>query len=109
MDASRPLSILSSAGPSPLLAVAGRSQSSRWSYDRVAHWIGVGYAYVEELALTSKRNKAEFRKFQKTFLPAIRQIHETTKNDLIPAIDACQSLFVMSGASRNERRQQPEE
>ena len=102
MDASRPLSILSSAGPSPLLALAGRSQSSQWSYDRVAHWFGVAYGYFEEFAvpMIPKRDRAKFDRFEKTFIPAIRQIHETTKNDLIPAVDACQGLFVLDGGGQ---------
>ncbi|MHC4452507.1 MAG: hypothetical protein ACYS0E_20585 [Planctomycetota bacterium] len=99
MDASRPLSILTSAGPAPLLAFASRSLSSKGSYERLAHWCGVAYGYFEDFAvpMMSKRDRAEFDQFEKTFLPAMRQMHETTANKLIPAVDACQSLFVMSG------------
>jgi len=99
MDASRPISILTSAGPAPLLAFASRSLSSKESYERLTHWCGVAYGYFEDYAVPvmSKRDRTEFAAFEATFLPAMRQLHETTRGKLIPAIDACQSMFVMSG------------
>jgi len=102
MDASRPLSILSSAGRSPLLAFAGRSLSSKAAYDRFVHWCGVLYGYFEDYAVPHirERDRADYEAFRDTFLPCVRRLHETTANKLIPAIDACQSLFVLDGGGQ---------
>ena len=99
MDASRPLSILSSAGPAPLLAIAGRSLPSRESWERLTHWIDIAYGYFEDYAVPrmSKSDLAQFSAFEETFLIAAHEMQETTLNKLIPAVDACQGLFVLSG------------
>jgi len=97
MDASRPLSILKSAGPAPLLAVAGRTLSSKETYDRFAHWCRVGWGYFQEYAVPrmSRGDRKEFDRFQASFVTAIVRFHEATKSKLIPALDATQALFVL--------------
>ena len=102
MDASRPLSILSSAGPAPLLAVAWHSLPSKEAYERLSHWIGVGYGYFEDFAVPnmSTSDLKQFRGFEETFLAVAQDMHETTLNQLIPAVDACQGLFVLGSGGQ---------
>jgi hypothetical protein len=99
-DTSKPLSILASVGPSPLLAIAGRSAPAAATYDAFARWVEVAYSYFEDYAVPAMSNSdlSQFRKFEETFLATIRRMHVTTKSELIPAVDACESLFVLGGA-----------
>jgi hypothetical protein len=102
LDAGKPLSILSRAGTSPLVAVAGRSARMADAYVKFARWVKVAYGYFEDYGVPRipEGDRADFERFRKVFLPAIKELHETTESLLVPAIDGCQDLIVLDGGGK---------
>lgn len=102
LDASKPLSILNRAGSSPLFAIASRSPPSVETYIRLVHWVKVAYGYFEKYVLPriSKTERDEVARFQRLFIPAIKELHETTEKYFNPAVDACQAAFVLDDAGK---------
>lgn len=97
MESSQPLRILAHAGRAPLMAFASNSPPSLPNFRRLAFWIQRAYGYCEELLehhLTAEEWE-KFRDFQSLALPTIRDLHDTTFDLLIPALDGGQSVFLM--------------
>ena len=65
-------------------------------------WVEVAYGYVEDYVASTipPRDRQEFERFQNLFVPAVKELHATTRDYLIPATDGCQSLFVADGAGK---------
>lgn len=106
LDARERLSIFSLAGGSPLAATASRSQPSLPAYRKIVHWLKVAFGYFEEYLapqIPDAEDREEYARFEKLFIPALSEIHETTEGFLLPAIDACQGLIVLDDGGELHR------
>ena len=97
LDDSRPLSLIAQAGARPLIAIAGRSPPMRHAYERFAHWVGVGHSYFEDFVVPTipERDLDDVRRARELLVPALRELHRATLEDLLPAIDGAESLLVV--------------
>ena len=97
MDSSEPLTILSHAGESPLLALAAQSPASLPQYHRLVYWMQKFYGYFVDYGVPEipAENLEDYKQFESLALPALQKFHETTRDFLIPSLDGGQSLFVM--------------
>lgn len=97
LDSSEPLSILSHAGQSPLLALAAHSQPTLPHYNKFVSWLQTFYGYFKDYAVPEipAEGLADFRQFESLALPALQKFHETTRDFLLPSLEGGQSLFVM--------------
>jgi hypothetical protein len=98
-NASRPLDILAHAGRSALLAFAFRKVPCAGDYEQLTHWIEVAYGYFQDYIVprVPREDRAQLGTFQKFFVPALKELHETTRKLLLPAIDGCQGLVAADG------------
>ena len=97
LDSSEPLSILSHAGKSPMLALAAHSPPSQPHYDRLIEWVQTIYGYFEDYVVPQipAEDIAEFKQFESLAIPALKKIHVTTRDLLLPSLDGGQSLFLL--------------
>ncbi len=97
LESGKPLSILSHAGQSPLLALAAHSPPSLPHYNRLVFWIQRFYGYFTDYAAPQipAESVADFEQFEALALPALQNFHETTRDLLLPSLEGGQSLFVL--------------
>ncbi len=105
LDCSQPLSILEYVGGTPIFLFATRSPSSRPAYEAAVSWGKRFYAYVGEYLVPtlSPSDRQEFDNFESVVIPFLRSLDRTTRESLLPAIDAGQSLLVLDGEMRLEQ------
>lgn len=105
LDCSQPLSILEYVGGTPIFVFATRSRSSRPAYETAVNWGKRFYAYVDEYLVPtlSPSDRQEFDEFESVVIPFLRSVDRTTRESLLPAIDAGQSLLVLDGEMRLEQ------
>jgi len=105
IDCSQPLSVLEHAGGAPILILATRSLSSRPAYEAAVGWAKRFYAYVDEYLVPTLEpsDRQDFDRFESVVMPFLKSLDSTTRESLLPAIDAGQSLLVLDGEMRLEQ------
>ena len=98
-DSTKRLSILSLAGAKPLFACAFRSAPVGSSCERVGHWAEVAYGYFKDFILErlDPSERVHVSEFESVFLVALKNLWSTTLDDLIPAMNGGEGLFVADG------------
>ncbi|MBN1910553.1 MAG: hypothetical protein JW818_12485 [Pirellulales bacterium] len=97
LDGSKPLSLLSHVGGSPLLALVGRQRKGTVEdYDRLISWLGVGYGYFEKFAMPqmSDREREEAKQAIELFRPVLKRLNNANRDLLIPALDGQIGLVI---------------
>jgi hypothetical protein len=99
LDPTRPLAIAERAGSAPLGLLASRSPPSREAYLTLTRWLQTAYGYFLDYAAPRipEADRQDFLRFEKLFLPALKEIHTTTESLLFPAIDGGQRLITLDG------------
>ncbi|MEM8944933.1 MAG: hypothetical protein AAGD11_07085 [Planctomycetota bacterium] len=97
LDSSQLLTVLDHSGPAPMWAIAGKSPPSLPNYKRASYWMELTFGYIEECIrhFVSAEEQVDFDKFKAIALPVIQDMHETTRDMLIPSLDGGQTLFVV--------------
>ncbi len=105
LDCSRPLSILKHAGGDPVLVWGGRAPSSVQAYETLRAWAQRAYGYVEDFLVPTldPSERQEFDKVETVFLPLVKSLDQTTRETLLPSIDAGQSLLLLDADMRLEQ------
>jgi hypothetical protein len=100
LESSEPLSILSHAGPSPLMALAAKSPPRQPHYLRLVFWLQTLFGYFKDFVVPHipKEDRAEFEQFQSLALPTLRKLHATTRDYLLPSLAGGESLLVLDAA-----------
>ncbi len=88
VGASKPLSLLHHVGGSPLVMLVGQSNVSVADYDRLVHWLKVGYRYFEEYGLPAMPppDREKLEKAVKAFRPLLERLNRTNRTMLLPAL-----------------------
>jgi len=102
IDYSKPLSILDAAGGTPAFLLASQGAGSVEPYETVVKWVGRAYSYVGDFLVPtlSSSDRAEFEQLQAAVVPFARSLDTTTRESLLPAIDATQSLLLLDEKMR---------
>lgn len=102
LDYSRPLSILARAGGEPILLWAVRSPSSIPAYEAVRTWAQRAYGYVDDFVVPTLHDSdlKEFEEVRAVFIPFIEAVDKTTREKLLPSIDAGESLLLLDAGLR---------
>ncbi len=105
MDCSEPLSIMEHAGGTPILVLASRSVSSRPAYEAATGWLKRAYAYVGDYLVPTldPSDRQDFDRFELVVMPFLKSVDTTTRESLLPSMDAGQSLLVLDGDMRLEQ------
>jgi hypothetical protein len=89
LDSSRPLSLLSHVGGSPLLAWTFRSKPAPEQLEMVSRWYVLARKYWEKFGVPrlDEEQRANYDQVAGLLFPALEAIGETTKSKLLPAFD----------------------
>jgi len=104
-DFSRPLEILAHLGSDPFVGVAASSKSGKDEYQHVREFFKKVYGYVNEFGLPKldKERREKFKKYEGVVLPIIAQIDDITAKKFLPAVDACQTGFVIDFKAKAQK------
>ncbi len=96
------LDILKLADPQSLAFSAARGKEFTSTYKKFAHAVKTFYYYFDKLFVPefSQEDLVEYRKFEKSFVPTLNELHTTTQDLLLSSIDGLESLFVIDGQGR---------
>jgi len=103
VDYSRPLSILAHRGRRPAVCAAYRpARRGTETYDKAVKWLTVAFGYFQDLALPEFDPSAlqNYRKVMEIATPFLRAADRATREDLIPAVDGCQTMLVLDGGGK---------
>ncbi len=105
MDSSKPLTILSHVGGSPLLLIASRSKENIDDYNEFVAWLKRIAGHAEKLA-EKKVDSDEWAKYQEyrdRGVALLERLDQATREQLFPALADGQSAFVMDVAAKSQQ------
>jgi hypothetical protein len=104
-DYARPLGVLAHLGGTPFVGAAASSKSSVEDYQYTRTFFKKVYGYVNEFALPKmeKEQREKFKKYEAVVLPIVAEIDEITAKKFLPAVDACQTGFVIDFKAKAQR------
>jgi hypothetical protein len=97
MDSSKPLTILSHVGGSPLLVVASRSKQNIQDYEQAIEWLKKTAGHVEKIA-EEKSEPEQWSKYQeirKRAIVLLERLDKANREHLYPALADGQGAFVL--------------
>src|SRR4051812_39287169 len=97
MDSSKPLTILSHTGGSPLLLIASRSKQNIQDYEQAIEWLKKTAGHVEKIA-EEKSEPEQWSKYQeirKRAIVLLERLDKTNREHLYPALADGQGAFVL--------------
>lgn len=102
VDYSRPLTILEHAGGSPILAAACGSSGCAGEYETLRKWALSSYGLVQTYLAPElgEEKRDRYERLRSVAIPFLRVVDEATRQHLIPAVDAGQSLVVVDTGMR---------
>ncbi|MCA8953794.1 MAG: hypothetical protein KDE27_30055, partial [Planctomycetes bacterium] len=101
-DSGRPLDLRKHVGTSPLAFAVSRPAPLLPSYRQLAHWLQIGYGWFHELAVPrmNDRDRREFERFERSFVPLARDLHRVTEELLLPSIDGRENAITADAEGR---------
>ena len=105
MDSSKPLTILSHVGGSPLLLVASRSKQNIQDYEEAIAWLKKTAAHVEKIA-EEKSEPDEWAKYQeirKRAIVLLERLDKANREHLYPALADGQGAFVLDLEAKSKQ------
>lgn len=105
VDYSRPLTIMENTGGSPMFAAAAGSTGSAAEYETFRTWAGALYGTVRTYLVPElgEEKREKYEQLRAAVVPFLRAVDDATRNSLLPAIDAGQSLVVVDTGLRVDR------
>ncbi len=97
MDSSKPLTILSHVGGSPMLVIASRSKQNVEDYEQAITWLKKTAAHIEKIA-EEKSEPDQWSKYQeirKKAIVLLERLDKTNREYLYPALSDGQGAFVL--------------
>jgi hypothetical protein len=105
MDSSKPLTILSHVGGSPMLLVASRSKQNIQDYEHAVAWLKKTAVHVEQIT-EEKSDPDEWAKYQelrKRIVALLERIDQANRADLYPALADGQGAFVLDVSAESKQ------
>jgi hypothetical protein len=105
MDSSKPLTILSHVGGSPLLLVASRSKQNIQDYEAAIDWLKKTTAHVEKIA-EEKSEPEEWAKYQeirKRAIVLLERLDKANREHLYPALADGQGAFLLDLEAKSKQ------
>jgi hypothetical protein len=111
-DSSKPLTILSHVGGSPMLLVASRSKQSIDDYVQAADWLKRIAGHVERIAekKADPDDWAKYQQFRDRGVALLQRLDRANREYLLPALADGQGAFVMDLTAKSQKwfEQMPE-
>lgn len=105
LDSSKPLSILSHVGGSPLVVFASRSKENLEGYVEFVDWLKRVAGHTEKIA-EKKADAEEWAKYQELRgrgIEILKRFDKATREQMFPALADGQSAFVMDVAAKSKQ------
>jgi hypothetical protein len=104
-DSSKPLTILSHAGGSPLLLVASRSKQNIQDYEAAITWLKKTAAHLEKIAEEKSKPEqwAKYREIRKRAVVLLERLDKANREHLYPALADGQGAFVLDLEAKSKQ------
>jgi hypothetical protein len=112
LDGSKPLTILSHLGGTPVLAGATRVKRTGRVYQTIAKWVKVAHGHADDILKEKlpEEQRKKYEEISKAFLPFVRQADQVTAKLLVPSLADGQMALVLDArwASKQWHKNLPE-
>ncbi len=105
MESSKPLSILSHAGGSPLLVIASRSKQNIQDYEKCVDWLKQTAGHVEKIAeeKTDPDDWAKYKEIRGRVIGLLERLDKANREYLYPALADGQGAFIVDIAAKSKQ------
>ena len=105
MDSSKPLTILSHVGGSPLLLFASRSKQNIQDYEEAVAWLKKTAVHVEKIAeeKSEPEDWAKYQEIRKRAIVLLERLDKANREHLYPALADGQGAFVLDVEAKSKQ------
>jgi hypothetical protein len=105
MDSSKPLTILSLVGGSPLVLLASRSKKNIEDYEQAVAWLKKTAAHVEKIAeaKTEPEKWEKYQEIRKQAVVLLKRLDKANREHLYPALADGQGAFVLDADAHSKQ------
>ncbi|HEX5472696.1 MAG TPA: hypothetical protein VFW73_12470 [Lacipirellulaceae bacterium] len=105
MDSSKPLTILSHVGGSPMFLFASRSKQNIKDYEQTVDWLKKTTLHVEQIAeeKSDPDHWAKYQELRKRIVGLLKRIDQANRTDLYPALADGQGAFIFDVSAKSKQ------